>query len=156
MNKCRLIRLLWLMALPVSTEIAAYGQAAPISVSVRLVQSQVKNRAELLVATSIRNDGTAEQSLQVWSCSYPKQWRTDNPAIHIPDVPCKKNDLIRLKLKAGEVYERELSLEIRLDAAGHAPPAVTFRLGLDASAVYEKPELASPIWSNAITASLLK
>jgi hypothetical protein len=29
-------------------------------------------------------------------------------------------------------------------------------LGLDASAVYEKPELASPIWSNAITASLLK
>jgi len=130
--------------------IAACGQDSPTRVEIKVAQSTVKNNQEFLVSTTLRNVGTDEQSMRIWSCSYPQQWIADNPAVHIAGAACKKNDVFRVRLKPGETYERALSIHIKVAAQRLAQKPVTFRLGFE-PANYEKTGVGSPLWSNAIT-----
>jgi hypothetical protein len=104
---------------------------------------------QLLVLTTIKNEGSAEQTIGVWSCSYPRQWESDNAQIQVPDVPCKKNDVFEVRLGSGQSYTRNLMVRIRPAQSKDISSAVTFRLGF-------KPFIARrsspiPIWSNPIT-----
>lgn len=123
-------------------------------VEISVAQSTIKNNEEFSLSTTIRNVDKDEQSLQVWSCSYPQQWTTDNPAVHITDASCKKNDIIRIRLKPGEAHERTLSIHISIDADHSAQKTVAFRLAFE-PVTSEKTAIAARIWSNAITLNVM-
>jgi len=130
---------------------ATYGQDSPTRAEIKVAQSTVKNNEEFSVYTSIRNVGRDEQSVPLWSCSYPEQWTADNPAVHIAGAACKKNDVVQVRLKPGEAYER--TLLVRIGAEHRAQRWVTFRLGFEPPD-HEKTGTASRIWSNAITVNV--
>lgn len=137
------------------TGVTAHGEASSIIVDIKMVDSTVKRNDDLPVSTTIRNVGTKEQSLQIWSCSYPEQWIVDNPIVHITAVSCNKNDVVHVRLKPGEAYERALSIRIERSAEHQDQKSVTFRLGFKPD-ISEKTGLLSPIWSNAITLRVIK
>jgi hypothetical protein len=131
------------------TGMAALSQDLPMRVEIRLAQSTVKNNEEFPISTTIRNVGRDEQLLQIWSCSYPQQWTADNPAVHITGASCKKNDVIRVRLKPGEVYERTVSIHIGFASDHRAQKSVAFRLGFE-PITSEKTGITSPIWSDGV------
>ncbi len=133
------------------TSIAVFGQALSKSflVEIRMAQSKIKNSEEVTVDTTIRNVSSDEQSLQVWSCSYPEQWITDNPLVHIAPVSCNKNYVVRVRLKPGKVYERTLSIYI----GATREKSTTFRLGF--RPVTSQKTGATPlIWSNPLKVNI--
>lgn len=137
--------------------IAAYARnlstKPDLIVEITVSDSAVRKNQAFPVHTIIRNAGQREQSLQVWSCSYAEQWLTDNPAIQIIGDSCNKNDVIRVTLKPGEGYKRDLSIRVVFPAEPRARKSVSFCLGFE-PAVSEKAGTASPIWSKAITVSM--
>src|SRR5437870_2660327 len=50
----------------------AYGQAQAMQVEVTSVPQMIRNGERFLLTAGIRNLSDEEQSLQVWSCSFPK------------------------------------------------------------------------------------
>lgn len=128
----------------------ACGHDLPMRVEISVAQSTVKNNEEFSLSTTIRNVSKNEQSLQIWSCSYPDQWSADNPAVHITGASCDKNDIIRIRVKPGEAHERTLSIRVSIDAEHSAQKTVTFRLAFE-PVTSEKTGIASRIWSNVIT-----
>jgi len=133
----------------------AYGLDAAVKVEIRVVQSPVKNNEEFPISTAIRNVGGGQQTLGIWSCSYPEQWTADNPAVHIAVAACNKNDVVTVKLKPGEAYERTLSIHIETVAKHHEQKPITFRLGFQ-SASRMKTQDNPVVWSNALTVSVLE
>lgn len=137
------------------TGVTAHSEASSIIVDIKMANSTVKGNEDLPVSTSVRNVGAKDQSLQIWSCSYPEQWIVDNPIVHIPAVSCQKNDVVHVRLKPGEAYKRALSIHIERSAEHQVQKSVTFRLGFKPD-ISEKTGLPSPIWSNAITLSVIE
>jgi len=139
------------MLLSMSLATIAYSQGSPLTVEIQPAQSTVKNDQDFLVATTIRNVGRDEQSLQIWSCSYPTQWKADKPSVHLRQVPCKKNSLEHVILKPGEAYERTLS--IRVGAANKdEQESIAFRLGFEPAG--DAASSVSLIWSNSVTVNV--
>jgi hypothetical protein len=50
--------------------LAAFGQDPTLKVELIAAQAKVNNYEPFSVSTAIRNTGTEEQLLKVWSCSY--------------------------------------------------------------------------------------
>jgi hypothetical protein len=138
-----------------STGVTAHGEASSIIVDIKVASFTVKADEYLPVSATIRNVGTKEQSLQMWSCSYPEQWAVDNPIIHLMAVSCNKNVVVHVRLKPDEAYEMAVSIYIERSAEHQVQKSVTFRLGLKPN-IFEKTGLPSPIWSNAITLRVIE
>lgn len=132
---------------------SAFAENTPqLKAEIRTFHLGPSNKAGVLVSlnTKITNVGKAEQSLLIWSCSYPEHWKSDNPAVEVKQVDCDKNALIPVTLKAGEVYERELSVEVKHDGA-------TFRLGFEPGVNSGDSRLRqSVIWSNDIAVAIFR
>src|ERR1035438_1780414 len=101
--------------------LAAYGQDSPFKAEIKLAQTTVNNYEAFSVATAIRNTSTEEQTLDIWSCSYPTQWVSDVSSVHVNLVGCKKNDLLHIKLKPGEACERAVTIRIQLSPGDGKP-----------------------------------
>lgn len=129
----------------------ACSQDPSIRAEVSVVRSSVNNGEAFSASTTIRNVGSGSRSLQVWSCSYPDQWTSDNPVVHVRAVPCKKNVIVRIELKPGETYARDLSLLAKIGGTGSSPEVVRFRLGFSSDVSDEKKPPRLRIWSNVIT-----
>jgi hypothetical protein len=136
------------------TGAATYGQDFPLRVTISATQSTVEKNKDFPVSTAIRNVSEDEQSLPIWSCSFPDQWTADNPVVRIQGAQCMKNDVIRFELKPGQAYERELSIHVGLAAGYHTPAVVTFRLQFE-PASYQNMTFVSPVWSNALTVNVI-
>jgi hypothetical protein len=135
--------------------LAAYGQDSPIQVEIKPSQTKVNNYETFSVATEMRNTSTDEQSIELWSCSYPTQWVSDNPVVRFNLVGCKKNDLLTIKLKPGKTLDRVLSVRIELPAEGDPIEEVTFRMGFKtATSLIGHENL--PNWSRPVTVSVTK
>lgn len=133
------------------------GQERSLKAEITPVQNVVKNDEIFSVATVIRNVGTKEESLTVWSCSYPAQWMTDNRDVHLVVVPCTRNGLELKRLKPGESFSRPLSLSIHLPSGQSNRARVSFRLGFVEGAYLgvQNPSLKVPLsWSNSITVTV--
>ena len=133
--------------------VAAYGKDLPMTVEIKVAQATVKNNEDFPVSTTIRNVDKDDQSLRIWSCSYPQQWTADNPAVHITNASCKKNDVILIRLKPGETYERMLSIQIVVAADLRAQKSLVFRLRFE-PVTSQKTGDFSPVWSNSVTVSV--
>ena len=138
----------------------AHGEATTLKVEISTEHATIKNTEQLSVDTKIRNTGNEAQDIQVWSCSYPDNWTSDNLAVSIEQVPCKKNDLIRVRLNPGETYERDLSVQIAVAAEEIQDETVTFRLGFKSPmrGSGSAPDVVTQdeqIWSNPITVKVL-
>src|SRR5258708_18255991 len=131
--------------------VASARDDSQLKIEITPLQDSLKNTQALPVNTKIRNIGHSDRRLQVWSCSYPEMWRSDNPAVTVEQVSCKKNDLHNVTLKPGEAYARELSVRVSVTALELAPEFVTFRLGFAPSFLLKEPPV---IWSNAVTVSV--
>jgi hypothetical protein len=134
---------------------AAYGQTGIIQVHIELMQSAVKNNERFTVPASLSNTSNDAASLQVWSCSFPEQWVSDNPTVHIPAVPCEKNDAIWIKLSPGESFTEQLAIYIALPADHRAREPVDFRLGFE-PIDFQRTATPSIIWSNAVTINVIE
>ena len=131
------------------------AQDSPLKVELKPAHETVNNYQPFQVATAIRNTATAEQLLDVWSCSYPTQWISDNPKVHMNLVACKKNDLLHLKIAPGKAWEKPLSIRVELAAGDGQPESVTFRMGFkNATFVTGQPNL--PMWSDPVTITVTK
>jgi hypothetical protein len=134
---------------------AAYGQDSPFKVEIKLAQTQVNNYEAFSVATAIRNASAEEQTLDIWSCSYPTQWVSDIATVHVNLAVCKKNELLHIKLKPGEACEKPLSIRIQLAPGDGKPEPVTFLMGYK-SATFVTGQVNRPNWSNAATVTVVK
>jgi hypothetical protein len=135
--------------------VAAYSQSSPIVVEIKSAQTTIQNSETFTVNTSIRNIGSDEEWLSIWSCSYPQQWQADNPFVHVDGVGCKKNDIRKIRIKSGGVYERPLSIRVEFAKDSSQTESVTFRLGFQPE-VYGTAPKNPPIWSNAVTVSVTR
>ena len=133
----------------------AYGQDSFIRVEIKPEHAKVNNYVAFPVATTIRNTGAAEQSVKVWSCTFPTQWVADNPLVHVNLVGCKKNELVVVKLNSGKVLKKVLSVRVELDPGGDPVESATFRLGFKA-ATFETGQENVPIWSQPVTVRVTK
>jgi hypothetical protein len=135
--------------------LAAYGQDAAMTVEIKPARTAVNNYEPFQVATAIRNTGAIEQSLKIWSCSYPTQWVSDNPFVKVNLVSCKKNDLLNVNVDPDKGCERTISIRVELSAGDGQLEPVTFRLGFKA-ATFATGQANLPIWSNPITVTVTK
>jgi hypothetical protein len=119
-----------------------------------VTQTVIKNNEIFSVDTVIRNAGSVEQSVTVWTCSYPSQWKADNPAVHVNDVACMQNVPSPVKLKAGGTYRRSVSIHVQLADDKTAGKQVIFRLAYTEHAYFltNKPLL----WSNPVTVTVMR
>jgi hypothetical protein len=127
----------------------AYGQSQAMQAEIKSALQVVRSGEEFLVSVSFKNPSDEEQSLQIWSCSFPKNWLSDNPIVQIPDVPCKKNSPIWVKLKPGESHQDQLAIKIALRPGAREP--VAFRLGFQPLNFQGPAGVSFPVWSNTIT-----
>jgi len=144
------------LLLAIVLSLAAAGRAAhlDLQVAIQPALSTVNKDQDLSVATAIRNISMKDQSLQIWSCSYPKHWISDNASVQVKNVGCKKNFLSHITLKPGEAYERILSTHIKI-ADERDQKSVTFRLGFKPATATTDGKVPT-IWSNAATIKIVE
>jgi hypothetical protein len=129
--------------------------ASPLKVDIKPAQTTVKNTERLVIHTKINNTSNDVQALQVWSCSYNENWKSDHAAVFVNIAPCRANAPFNLQLKPGEAYERDLSVYVLLATDELQQESLTFRLGF-------KPWIDPPvkslpfIWSNPITVKVIR
>jgi hypothetical protein len=131
------------------------GQSSSIKVEVEPAQTTVQNNETFTVNTFIRNTGSDEEVLAIWSCSYPQQWQADSPFLHVDGVGCMKNDIFHIRIQPGEAYERPLSIRVELAAGKRQIESVTFRLGFQDENPGTIPKTPR-IWSNAVTVNVTR
>lgn len=152
----RAIMTLGIAGMCVFPGITASGQRATIRVIVDSARHTVKNGENFLVSISIKNLTNDQQSLQIWSCSFPEEWISDNSVVHIPNVPCKKNSAIWITLKPRESYDQQFAIYIALPADYRAPEPVNFRLGFEPISFQETAAISPPIWSNSVKVDVIR
>lgn len=138
------------------TVAVASGQAQALKAEIKLSQPVVKDNEYFSATTTIRNTGSAEETFVVWDCSYPSQWRPDNPIIKAQAIPCRQNVPGKVKLRPGETYTKPVLLYAKLKSSEHVQ-SVTFRLGYGTWAYFGtiEPTPKSPaIWSNTVTVTV--
>lgn len=125
---------------------------------ISVAKTVVKNNEGFPVVIEVRNNGSVDQSLLVWDCSYPAQWLPDNSALHV-NVACLQNSREEITLKPGQTYRRTVSFYIWLTGDGDDRKAVTFRLGYGPDAYFGTHESTSPkvplFWSNAARVTVI-
>jgi hypothetical protein len=135
----------------------ADSQVHALTAEIKLAQSVVKNNEDFSVTTTIRNTGAAEETLVVWDCSYPSQWRPDSSIVKGEVIPCRQNVPGMVKLRPGETYTRPVLVHVELKTP-EPGQSVTFRLGYGTWAYYGtiEPAPKSPaIWSNPVTVTVI-
>jgi hypothetical protein len=130
-----------------------YGQDTPLKTEIKLPRTEVNNHETFSVATAVRNTSTTDQMLDVWSCSYPWQWASDNPTIQVGGIACQQNVHGKIKLRPGEAYERTVPLYVELPIDKISKASAAFRLGFEEAtqvrSVRPFPDNL-PIWSNYV------
>ena len=134
---------------------ACSAEEPRLRIEVKADQTSVVNGESVKVTAKITNNGQQDQNLQVWSCSYSDNWKTDNPYVYLDIEPCNKNGIINVVLKSHQVYEKELSLNITVPAQELTLDEVTFILGFR-QAVLEGGKTEPLAWSNPITLKIKK
>lgn len=135
------------------------GQERSLEAEITPAWTLVRNDEIFTVTTVVRNVGTKEQSLTVWTCFYPGQWMTDNRNVHLVVVPCTRNKLEVRRLKPGESFSKPLSLYIDLPSGHVSGTKVNFRLGYRGRSYSGKPSFSPKLplfWSNASTVVVSK
>lgn len=137
--------------------VVAYGQDSSFRVDIKPTQTDVKNDQEFSVDAALRNITKKEKTINVWTCSYPKQWTADHPAIHVQVESCEQNTFTKIKLKAGEWYEFKVQVRVALSNASGPDEKVSFRLGYEDEAPLDDAEKQSiRIWSNPVTVNVTR
>ncbi|MDR3771940.1 MAG: hypothetical protein P4L26_01260 [Terracidiphilus sp.] len=139
------------------TGLASYGQSPRLKAEIKLSRTSVKNNEEFSVSTIIRNTSNKEQSLVVRACGYGFQWTSDNPFLKSAGEDCLNNALVKVRLKAGDSYEKRVQVLATLPAGGAPKESIAFRLGFESERDQTAPPPASNtaaaprLWSNAVT-----
>ncbi len=131
-----------------------YGQDSSFQAVIKVTRTVVRDNETFFLVTAIRNASGVEQSLDVWDCSYPTQWTSDNPLVHINGVDCLQNSLAKIKLKPGSAYERVVPVHIEHQAHHSGRKSVTFRLRYGTAAYFGTRESLPGVksnWSNSVT-----
>lgn len=138
------------------TACTAVGQFQALRAEIDVAHTVVRNNEDLPVTATIRNTGTAEEILLVWSCSYPAQWRPDKTAIKNQGVDCMQNVPGKVRLKPGEAYTRRV--HVRAELTSPERRSITFRLGYGTDGYFgtaEPTPKSTAIWSNAVTVDIV-
>lgn len=132
----------------------AFAQDTPqLKVDITPLKPTAKNMQDFEVHTKLTNTSQSELKMLVWLCSYPDHWKSDNPHVGVPGVPCDKNFLKWETLKAGAAYERDLTLHVEMPVRD-MPESVTFRLSFQAG-MEDKAKVTPPVfWSEPMTVKL--
>lgn len=134
---------------------ASHAENSPIIAEISAAQAGVKTNEIFLVSATLRNRSADTQFLSVWSCSYPQQWISDNPAVHVAPASCKKDAIVRVRLPPGEAYKQSLSIYFAGAAKYFAGHSITFRLGFK-PVTAAGGKMSAAIWSNALTLDVIE
>lgn len=129
-----------------------------LRVEIKLAQTEVRSKETFTVATAIYNTGETEQTVAIWSCAFPDQWRTDNAAVKVDPVDCDWNKVSKIELKPGEGFQRLLSVHIVLPDDQISRIEISFRLGFrnaDPSGAGGHDVKPPTLWSNTLAVSVL-
>jgi hypothetical protein len=124
----------------------------------------VLNDQYISVATAIRNISKTDQLLYI--AQFPEDtWISDNPAVHVGEIPVMENLVMGKHLKPGEVYKKELLVRISVPAGKPMGGSITFRLGVYLRLKFilnhvppgkEADEFHPLVWSNPVTVRITK
>lgn len=126
-------------------------------VQIKVNQTQVTNKEQFAVAATIRNTGATQEVLQIWACSFPSEWVSDNKDVYVHQVNCVQDSMTKIKLGPGETWKRSLPVYIQLPSNQTGPKPLTFRLGFGNSFHFgsqRADQQAQAIWSNAVTVTV--
>ncbi len=135
--------------LPVLLLAAVSGACAaeePVAVEALPDQTTVTLGMMFLVKTRVIN--SSEGSTDFWAntCSFEKQWVTDQEGIFIQAWTCNENGLEQIDLGPEEVYEKNLILYIpKQEKSG----PVKFRLGF--KRMDDTGDMTEPVWGDPVT-----
>ncbi len=87
-----------------------------LKITVQSQQHSVKNGNTFVVNTTIKNVSGKDQTIQVWSCSYDAQWKSDSPYAKPVTYACDKNIVKPIKLGPGERWSRNLDVRVTVPA----------------------------------------
>jgi len=146
----------WVLFSSIAAQCSCQNQA--LRAEVNLAQTTVRSKEALRVVTTIYNVGETEQTVGIWTCSFPEQWRTDNSAVKVDSVDCWRNYVSKLKLKPGEKLQRSFSVHIEFPDDQIGRIVIRFRLGFRNAIPSEAagPDVnPPPLWSNTVEVFLL-
>jgi len=131
-------------------------QCQSLRADIKAAQTLVKSGETFRVGTAIRNAGTTEQTIIVFTCTWSDQWIVDNPAVDVNSNNCLSNVQEKIKLKPGEAYENSLMVHIGPATDQSVRREMTFRLGFDTTGYFgtRKPD-QKVIWSNPVTVTVI-
>lgn len=84
--------------------LAGHSHDLSLQVEIKPALVTVRQNEDFSVETAIRNTGSQPETIEVWSCSYPRQWTLENQAGKVKQIGCKKNYVEQVKLNPGEAY----------------------------------------------------
>ena len=132
-----------------------FCQDPPLKAEIKLAQTAVRNKESFSVSTIIRNASANEQAFAVLYCCYAMLWTADNPTVQTDcSEVCSRNSAVRIKLKPGETYEKNVLVSVDLAAGTSQTESVTFRLGFHAPIYRSEPKIPT-IWSNTVTVKVI-
>src|SRR5277367_6516708 len=90
-----------------------------LKVSAEPVTQRVHVAEPFKVAVRIWNPTATNQSVKMMSCSWPEQWRTDNPAVQrCTDVECAWNAPTTVTLPPGGAWTNQMDFRVLLPVTG--------------------------------------
>jgi len=128
------------------------------SVQIKTAQVSVKADQRMPVSTWIRNLGSTDATIEVWSCAFPSEWIVDNASIDIEQPNCLAEDRRAIVLKPGGAYKRDVTISIHLGTANPNQKEVSFRMGFrnGVSRDEKHQPKTKPVWSNLATVKVTR
>ena len=128
------------------------GQESWVTVEARSDRTVVENLQTFSLDTNIRNADRQIHDLLVWSCTYSKHWLTSSSVVRLDPESCRKNLIIRVRLRPGQAYRKALSIRVALPRPADQP--VTFQFGFQPLTRPASPQAAPVVWSNPIVITI--
>ena len=113
----------------------------------------VKHADSFSLNAVLRNTGSTERSLTIWTCPVSAQWVPDSPVVRVnQDTPCQQPAASLIRIKSGEKYTEAIPISFHLPANQAIPNSVTFRLGFsELTRLSDVGHKEPSIWSNGVT-----
>ncbi|MEI8291059.1 MAG: hypothetical protein WCH99_16460 [Verrucomicrobiota bacterium] len=139
------------------------NETSPFQIIVTPRKTRVQVMEPFKISIAVKNVSHTDQSFVVWSCSWPMNWKSSNPAVEWVGWSCAQNGAMKVNLASGESFKETLfgvEKEMRV-AQSISTNKISFRMALHPGAAHRfgqslpEDEKGKLYWSNEVTIDLI-
>jgi len=136
---------------------------SPFQITLTPRKTRVHVMEPFKISLEVKNVSHTNQSFVVWSCSWPMNWRSSNPAVEWVGWSCAQNGAMKVNLASGESFKETLfgeEKEMRVSQS-ISTNKISFRMTLHPGAAHRfgetipDDEKGKLYWSNEVTIELI-